>query len=450
MVDDPVVRSTRVAVALCDRFQELTRGPTTVTAAKGRTALIGVKGNDEEFSLRVNEANQIYPDIWSHLDDARKALVARNVDVSAFDTIREKERQLQPTGVRVDMTYQQHGDPTYGMEHTVKRATFNTDGLARARGAIQVIMNATPHINWAAIAKAEDADPHAKAFRRATIIKRVWMFAGLIAVLGIPFWWLFWSRHKENEKRERWRRESEERSYVPPTPAAPPTPPADLLPAAEQAELATQAKALQVKLGETLASWSELTAKDALAKIKPSSTPCPFAITPPPKKAADGFILTGDNDPRDFTSSDFMGYLAKDGVIAADGLDGYELNLKQVLAQLEKGTATARTKERWSVIAAPFTFVVIDREVEPEITDMTSAPIQFKPGRVAGRAYMVSLRDAKIICTGTIDAKSSTPEAAAAYLDGARSESAASKILHRELEVRIREGLATNLKAVAP
>jgi hypothetical protein len=450
MVDDPVVRSTRVAVALCDRFAELTKGPTVVTAHKGRGALIGVKGNDEEFSLRVNEANQIYPDIWSHLDDARKALAARGVDVTAFDTIREKERQLQPTGVRVDMNYQQFGDPTYGMEQTVKKANFNTDGLARARGAIQVIMNATPLINWAAIAKAEDADPNVKAFRRATIIKRVWMFAGLIAVLGIPFWWLFWSRHKENEKREQWRREAEQRSYVPPAPALPPTPPADLLPAAEQAELANQARAFEQKLGATIASWETLTAKDVLAKTKAGNEPCPFAISPPPKAAADAFIETGNNDPRDFTSSDFMGFLAKDGAIPAEALYDYDRNLKQVIVQLDKGTATARTKERWAAIAEPFTFVVIDREDEPEITDMTSEPIEFKPGRVVGRAYMFSLRDAKLVCTGAIDVKSSVPAAAAAYLGGVTSESGASKVLHRELEVRIRQALAANLKAVAP
>jgi hypothetical protein len=200
-----------------------------------------------------------------------------------------------------------------------------------------------------------------KAFRRATIIKRVWMFAGLIAVLGIPFWWLFWSRHKENEKREQWRKEYEAQTFVPPAPVLPPTPPADLLPAAEQTELAKQARAFELKLGESIASWETLTATNVLAKTKAGSEPCPFAISPPPKAAADAFIETGANDPRDFTSSDFMGYLAKDEVIPAEALYDYERNLKQVIGQLDNGTATARTKERWAAIREPFTFVVIDR-----------------------------------------------------------------------------------------
>jgi hypothetical protein len=230
----------------------------------------------------------------------------------------------------------------------------------------------------------------------------------------------------------------------------PPTPPADLLPAAEQTELAKQARAFELKLGESIASWETLTATNVLAKTKAGSEPCPFAISPPPKAAADAFIETGANDPRDFTSSDFMGYLAKDEVIPAEALYDYERNLKQVIGQLDNGTATARTKERWAAIREPFTFVVIDREDEPDITDMTSKPIEFKPGRVVGRAYMFSLGDAKLVCTGEIDVKSSVPAAAATYLGGVSSESAASKVLHRELEVRIRQALAANLKAVAP
>ncbi|HUS30100.1 MAG TPA: hypothetical protein VMZ53_16450 [Kofleriaceae bacterium] len=449
MVDDPAVRSVRVAAALCDRFAELLKGPTIVTAHKGRGALIGIKGNEDDLSLRLGEAQQIYPEIWSHLDEARKAFGARGVALPAFDALRETERQFGGTGAGVDMKFTQYGDPTYGMQETVKKANFNQAGLARARSAIQAITLATPDIDWASIEKAEANDPHAKAFRRATIIKRIWMFGLLIAVIGIPFWWLLWSRHKENEKREKWRRQYEQTSYQPPAPVLPPTPPADLLPAAEQAELANQAAALDFKLAESLTNWEQLTAPAVLAKLKAGSEPCAYPVTPPPKDAGDDFIKTGDNDTKVFAPSDFMGYLAKDGVVPSDELYEYQRNLKQVLALFEKGAATARTKERWAVITEPFMFVLIDRSDEPEILDMTSTPISFKPGRVTGRAYVFSIKDGKMVCTGAIDAKSSPPAAAAAYLDGVTSESVAGKVLHRELEVRIREGLA-NLKAVAP
>ena len=60
-IDDPAVRSVRVAVALSDRFAEFLKGPSKVTARKQHGALIGVSGNEGELSLRIGEAQQLYP-----------------------------------------------------------------------------------------------------------------------------------------------------------------------------------------------------------------------------------------------------------------------------------------------------------------------------------------------------------------------------------------------------
>jgi hypothetical protein len=93
---------------------------------------------------------------------------------------------------------------------------------------------------------------------------------------------------------------------------------------------------------------------------------------------------------------------------------------------------------------APIVFVVIDRDDEPEVTTL-EPKVAFKPGHVVGRGYIFSVTDGAVMCAGDIDVKSSAPAAAAAYLDGVDSEAAAQKVLHRELEVRIREALGANL-----
>ena len=96
---DPAAQSVRVAVALADRFTELLKGPTKVTAARQRGSLLVVSGNETELSMRIHEAQQIYPEIWRHLDDARTAFAARGYDAQT------------------------------------KSVDFNKDGLARAREA---------------------------------------------------------------------------------------------------------------------------------------------------------------------------------------------------------------------------------------------------------------------------------------------------------------------------
>src|ERR1051325_10631005 len=137
MLDDPGVRSLRVALALCDRFMELTKGPNTIRAVKRNMDMFGVTGNETEMSLRLGEAQQIYPEIWSNLDDAAKAFRARGVDMAGYDTVRATERGI---GANVDTRYAQHGSARYGYEEHTKTAAFNIAGIQRARVAADVIM----------------------------------------------------------------------------------------------------------------------------------------------------------------------------------------------------------------------------------------------------------------------------------------------------------------------
>jgi hypothetical protein len=445
MIADPAVRSVRVAVALCDRFEQLLKGPTVVTAHKGRGALIGVKGNDEEFSLRVNEAQQIYPEIWSHLDDARQGFAGRGVNVAGFDALRENERQFIGTGAGVDMKYAQYGSANYGMEETVKRAHFNTGGLQRARSAIQALQNATPDIDWAGIARAEAEDPNIKAFRRGTIVKRIWMFALLIAVIGIPFWYVLWTRHQEKVARERRQQAYERESYQPPPPAPPP---ANALPAPEQKALLERASAVVDQLQAASIAWQTATQDAELRTLRPGTEPCASVVTPPPKEAADSYIKLGVVDEKGFASSAFFGYLTSDGVVPNTEVLRLLNSAKRIVRELEASRGTPETRTMLDDLEKPIVFVMIDKDEEPKVTHVQ--PIEVDPGKLGARAYVFDLRAVKVTCVARLDVKGSDTKAAAAYLGDVQDRHNAEAILHRELEVRIREGLATSLKVVAP
>src|SRR5262249_13523522 len=156
----------RIAVVLCERFGELLKGPTRVQARKQKGGLFGIKGDDEGLSMRIGEAQQIYPEIWRHLDEARAAFAARGVALSAFDQGRAAEGILG-IGANVDVVDVQHGFGPHAILESTKTANFNVTGHARARAACDALMRATPNIDWAGIAKAETEDPLVKSFNRS-------------------------------------------------------------------------------------------------------------------------------------------------------------------------------------------------------------------------------------------------------------------------------------------
>lgn len=139
---DPAVQSIRVAAALHERFGELLRSPR-------------LEQSIAELELRIGEAQQLYPEIWRHLDDARATLAGRGVNVAAFDEIRASEPRGSLGVVDVDVK-QDVSIGFGGVELSEsKSATFNLAGYARARGALAAIKAAMPEIDWAALARAE-------------------------------------------------------------------------------------------------------------------------------------------------------------------------------------------------------------------------------------------------------------------------------------------------------
>jgi hypothetical protein len=108
---DPL-QSLGVAAALADHFETLARA-----------------GQDT-----IGEAEQIYPEIWRHLDDVRSVLATRGCDVSAYDPLRRAERLLK--GV---VDFQSVYDGELG-KFRHRGIRYNVAGLARARQAHGILV----------------------------------------------------------------------------------------------------------------------------------------------------------------------------------------------------------------------------------------------------------------------------------------------------------------------
>ena len=114
-----------------------------------------------EFELKIGEAQQIYPEIWRHLDEARAALDTRGVTAPRYDELRATERPGQQA---VDNIQSAGGInplliPFGTLEYVeMKTATFNAEGHAKARAACTALMDAMPEVDWRALARAEDAE----------------------------------------------------------------------------------------------------------------------------------------------------------------------------------------------------------------------------------------------------------------------------------------------------
>ena len=138
---DPV-RSIRVAQALNDRFRAVIETPQEVNGVA-------------EVELAIGEAQQIYPEIWRHLDEARAALAEMGTRVPEYDAIRATERPGQQAVSDIDSTALINplalamGD---GIEVArLKVVTFHREGHDKARAACQALMRAMPRVNWAAL-----------------------------------------------------------------------------------------------------------------------------------------------------------------------------------------------------------------------------------------------------------------------------------------------------------
>lgn len=174
---DPVVRSIRVATTLNERFGAILREAASCQ-------------NVAAFELKIGEAQQIYPEIWRHLDEARAALGQRGRVVPSYDALRATER---PGQLAVDNIEHAEGiNPlaiAFGQLHYIetKTATFNQEGHAKARDAGDALMQAMPEVDWRAIEHQEEAEIAAMGSLNTAKWRQVAVIAAVIVAGYVAF-----------------------------------------------------------------------------------------------------------------------------------------------------------------------------------------------------------------------------------------------------------------------
>ena len=174
---DPAVRSIRIATTLNERFGAILRE----VASSQKVA---------EFELKIGEAQQIYPEIWRHLDEARAALEQRGIVVQPYDVLRATER---PGQLAVDNIEHSEGiNPlaiAFGQLQyfETKTATFNHEGHAKARHACDALMRAMPEVDWHAIVREEEAEIAAMGSLSSAKWRQVAVIAAVVLAAYMAF-----------------------------------------------------------------------------------------------------------------------------------------------------------------------------------------------------------------------------------------------------------------------
>ncbi|MEO7095224.1 MAG: hypothetical protein ABI175_18330 [Polyangiales bacterium] len=181
---DPAIRSVRIAATLNERFGTIMRAPVTQAGGMG------------ELELRIGEAQQIYPEIWTHMDEARATLAARGVDTSAYDKVRatEPKGSLGVSRVEVEGYSTSLTTGVLGIhDEQVKTAQFNIEGFRRANQAVQALMKAMHEVDWKAIEHAENAEIAAAGSLGPVDPKALGKWIAILGGAGVAvyaFWYL--------------------------------------------------------------------------------------------------------------------------------------------------------------------------------------------------------------------------------------------------------------------
>jgi hypothetical protein len=165
------IRSIRVASALNERYRVLAQ-PKTYR-------------DRDELSNVLGEARQLFPEIWSNLDDARTAPAEHGIDVAGYDALRANPatRAGGVLDVKATDNVLAPGEKRIGFgEQTVKSATMNLEGHALAIDACHAMRRALPSVDWDALDRAEDDEIAAIGSLRPPKWKLVVLVAFVIAV----------------------------------------------------------------------------------------------------------------------------------------------------------------------------------------------------------------------------------------------------------------------------
>jgi hypothetical protein len=193
---DPAVRSIQIAAALARRYSELvTADDKTGAAFKNLYRLTGIGGlsalgreiQQDEQALRVGEANQIAPEIWRHLDDARTILAGRALPVAEYDSIRAGN--LQTANPDVKRTLEALGLLDGDQQvMTTKTLQWDMVGAVRQIAAIGVLKRTLKFVDWDALDRADAEQIAAAGSLKSNRWRNLaWATAGIVVVAGLAF-----------------------------------------------------------------------------------------------------------------------------------------------------------------------------------------------------------------------------------------------------------------------
>lgn len=171
------VQSIRVAHALLGRFPGLMKQASST---------------ESEMELAIGESNQLYPEIWRHMDDARAA-IAGDHDTSQYDALRQTVlAAMGITDIHTQSTdwYTKYG--TYAGTTHSKVVSFNYEGYQRALAACKALMAAMPEVDWAELAR-EDVRAIAEAGSlQSAKVKTIGKVVGILAGLAIVTYGIYY------------------------------------------------------------------------------------------------------------------------------------------------------------------------------------------------------------------------------------------------------------------
>lgn len=184
MTADPV-RSIQIASALLERLVELLR-------PRRGGELLGMLSPEvaaDHLELRLGEAQQLMPEVWRHLDEARNAMHARGLRVAGYDEIRSiPDPALLATSEievkrKLDVLGLVQGDLKIVTTKTVK---WDTRNVIIAALAVDFLKDEVPDVDWAALDKAHADEIAAVGSLRTTRMKSVKMWGlGLVALAAL-------------------------------------------------------------------------------------------------------------------------------------------------------------------------------------------------------------------------------------------------------------------------
>lgn len=114
----------------------------------------------DAMELKIGEMNQIYPEIWRYMDEARTVLAQRGIDVTPYDEIRATERpgKLGTESIEVEEHINPLGLIAGPLFEQTKTVTFNAQGYQKAHAAVNVLKSSMPDVDWVGLDRAEQAE----------------------------------------------------------------------------------------------------------------------------------------------------------------------------------------------------------------------------------------------------------------------------------------------------